>query len=85
MTLQDQSELEEAIKYSGNTSHSITENEEVENASGLEIASEDENEVTTTESSATVGQRTRRAQRWMKDYAINSTIVNSDVAASFEP
>ncbi|CAI8609898.1 unnamed protein product [Vicia faba] len=82
VTPQDQSEHEEAIEYSGDTSHSTAENEELENAAGTEIATEDDNVVATTKKSAAVGQRSRRAPRWMEDYVVNSVVSNSDVAAS---
>ncbi|KAI5448106.1 hypothetical protein KIW84_015507 [Lathyrus oleraceus] len=85
VTPQDQSKHEETIEYSGDIGHSADENEEVENAAGIEIATEDENAVATTESSAVEGQRIRRTPRWMDDYVVNSVVANSDVAASFDP
>ncbi|KAI5402309.1 hypothetical protein KIW84_050065 [Lathyrus oleraceus] len=85
VTPQDQSKHEETIEYSGDIGHSTDENEEVENAAGIEIATEDENAVATTESSAVEGQRIRRTPRWMDDYVVNSVVANSDVAASFDP
>lgn len=85
VTPQDQSKHEETIEYSGDIGHSTDENEEVENAAGIEITTEDENAVATTESSAVEGQRIRRTPRWMDDYVVNSVVANSDVAASFDP
>ncbi|KAI5418277.1 hypothetical protein KIW84_042781 [Lathyrus oleraceus] len=85
VTPQDQSKHEETIEYSGDIGHSTDENEEVENAAGIEIATEDENAVATTESSAVEGQRIRRTPRWMDDYVVNSIVANSDIAASFDP